>query len=79
MPHPRPAARQRRPFAGFYFLLFFFVGVTSPYWGLYLASLGLTPWAIAVLASMPSLARVTAPGFGAGWRIATASGAGWCA
>lgn len=66
MPHPRPAARQLWPFAGFYFCYFSFVGVTSPYWGLYLASLGLTPWAIAVLASMPSLARVTAPGFW-GW------------
>lgn len=54
------------PFAGFYFCYFSFVGVTSPYWGLYLASLGLTPWAIAVLASMPSLARISAPGFW-GW------------
>lgn len=54
------------PFAGFYFCYFSFVGVTSPFWGLYLASLGLTPWAIAVLASMPSLARIAAPGFW-GW------------
>ena len=78
MPHPRPAARQLWRLPGFGFVIFF-CRRDLALLGLYLASLGLTPWAIAVLASMPSLARVTAPGFGAGWRIATASSAGWCA
>ena len=50
-----------RPFAGFYFFYFAFVGVISPYWSVYLQSLGFDAMSIAWLASLSTFARLFAP------------------
>ncbi|MFT7561554.1 MAG: PPP family 3-phenylpropionic acid transporter [Flavobacteriales bacterium] len=55
-----------------YFWYFAVVGAMSPYWSLYLKSLGFEPVRIGVLASIPMLVRLFAPNF---WgRIADKSG-----
>ncbi|WP_054285980.1 MFS transporter [Gulbenkiania mobilis] len=54
------------PFAGFYFWYFAFVGLFSPFWGLYLEALHFTPWQISVLIALSTVARILAPGLW-GW------------
>lgn len=44
-----------------YFCYFAVVGVVSPYWGLYLASLGYKPAAIGLLSAIPMLTKLAAP------------------
>ena len=61
-----PSIRQLAPFAGYYFFYFAFVGVLSPYWGLYLQSLDFSPWQISVLTALSMAARVAAPA-SCGW------------
>ncbi len=52
--------------SAFYFAYFSYVGVISPYFSLYLASLGLAAAQIGVLLSLSSLTRVIGPNFW-GW------------
>ncbi len=47
--------------SGFYFFYFAFVGIMSPYWGLYLKSLGFASTQIAVLISLATVMRMFAP------------------
>jgi PPP family 3-phenylpropionic acid transporter len=47
--------------SGFYFFYFAFVGVMSPYWGLYLKSLSFSALEIGVLMSLLAVMRVFAP------------------
>ena len=47
--------------SGFYFFYFAFVGVISPYWGLYLKSLDFSAWQIGVLMSLLAVMRIFAP------------------
>ncbi len=56
--------RKRLPYwelSGFYFFYFAFVGVISPYWGLYLQSLGFGAVQIGVLMSLLAVMRMFAP------------------
>lgn len=71
-----PSIRQLAPFAGYYFFYFAFVGVLSPYWGLYLQSLDFSPWQISVLTALSMAARVAAPPAAVGWLTGAESGAG---
>lgn len=50
------------PFAAFYFAYFAFLGLFSPFWGPYLASLSFSAWQISVLISLSTFARIVAPG-----------------
>jgi PPP family 3-phenylpropionic acid transporter len=50
-----------RRLSGYYFCYFAFIGIFSPYWSLYLQSLGLEPGEIAVLMSLLMGMRVFAP------------------
>lgn len=52
--------------SGFYFFYFAFVGIMSPYWGLYLKSLGFASAQIAILISLSMIMRMFAPGLW-GW------------
>lgn len=65
MRRPSPGlAHGRLPYwelSGFYFFYFAFVGVISPYWGLYLKSLAFTAFQIGVLMSLLSVMRMFAP------------------
>jgi len=54
------------PFAVFYFWYFAYSGLVGPFWGLYLDSLAYSPWQIALLIALSTLARILAPGFW-GW------------
>lgn len=47
--------------AVWYFFYFAFVGAFSPYFTLYLKELGLSPWEIGVLMSVPQVMRLLAP------------------
>lgn len=47
--------------AALYFAYFAFVGAYMPYFGLYLASIGLAPWAIGALLSVGQFTRIFAP------------------
>ncbi len=47
--------------SGFYFFYFAFVGIMSPYWGLYLKSLGFVSTQIAILISLSTVMRMFAP------------------
>ena len=47
--------------ATYYFCYFAFIGAFSPYFGLYLQSLGFSAWEIAVLLSQLQLMRIVAP------------------
>lgn len=47
--------------SGYYFFYFAFVGVMSPYWGLYLKSLSFTALEIGILMSLLQVMRVFAP------------------
>lgn len=47
--------------SGFYFFYFSLIGVLSPYWGLYLQSLGFTPIAIGQLTALLMVSRTIAP------------------
>lgn len=49
--------------SGYYFFYFAYVGAFSPYFGLYLQSLGFAAWDIAVLMSQVQLMRLIAPNF----------------
>ena len=57
MPNPFPYWR----LSGFYFFYFAFVGVMSPYWGLYLKSLQFSALQIGVLMSLLAVMRIFAP------------------
>lgn len=50
-----------RRLAGYYFFYFAFVGAFSPYFSLYLKSVGLSSWHIGVLMSLMQVMRLTAP------------------
>ena len=52
--------------SAFYFAYFAYVGAVTPYFSLYLASLGLAAAQIGVLLSLGSLTRVAGPNFW-GW------------
>lgn len=47
--------------SSFYFFYFAFVGIMSPYWGLYLKSLGFVSTQIAILISLSTVMRMFAP------------------
>lgn len=49
--------------SGYYLFYFAYVGAFSPYFGLYLQSVGFTAWDIAVLMSQVQLMRLIAPNF----------------
>src|ERR1043166_4170995 len=50
-----------RRLAGFYFFYFAYLGTFAPFFGLYLESVGLTPFDIGVLLSLPQITRIIAP------------------
>ena len=52
--------------SAFYFAYFAYVGAFTPYFSLYLASLGLDPAKIGILLALGSLTRVVGPNFW-GW------------
>ncbi|WP_197457399.1 MFS transporter [Crenobacter luteus] len=62
----KPAAVSLLPFSRFYFCYFAFLGLFNPYWPLYLARLGLSPWQLSVLVSLLGVARIVAPTFWGG-------------
>jgi PPP family 3-phenylpropionic acid transporter len=67
---------QRLPYrrlAGFYFFYFAYLGTFAPFFSLYLADAGLTPFDIGVLVSLPQVTRIIAPHLW-GW-LADRSGA----
>jgi PPP family 3-phenylpropionic acid transporter len=57
---PPPTAHHWR-IAGFYFFYYAFVGMSAPYWGLYLKSLQFNPIEISVLLSAGPVMRIAAP------------------
>jgi len=57
---PLPSIPFRR-LAAIYFAYFAFVGAFSPYFGLYLQSIGQAAWQIGVLLSLTQLTRIVAP------------------
>jgi MFS transporter, PPP family, 3-phenylpropionic acid transporter len=50
-----------RRLAGFYFFYFAYLGTFAPFFSLYLEDVGLTPFEIGVLMSLPQLTRIIAP------------------
>ena len=52
--------------ARFYFIFYFFVGLFTPYWGLYLQSLHFSTIQIGILLSLFQFSRIFAPNFW-GW------------
>jgi MFS transporter, PPP family, 3-phenylpropionic acid transporter len=55
---------QRLPYrrlAGFYFFYFAYLGTFAPFFSLYLESVGLTPFDIGVVMSLPQVTRIVAP------------------
>ena len=52
--------------ARFYFIFYFFVGLFTPYWGLYLQSLHFDAFQIGILLSLFQFIRILAPNFW-GW------------
>jgi PPP family 3-phenylpropionic acid transporter len=54
--------------SGYYFFYFAFIGAFSPYFGLYLQSLGLSAWDIGVLMSQMQLMRLVGPNVW-GWLV----------
>src|SRR5215207_741553 len=61
-----PSARNSNlpPFkrlAGFYFFYFAYLGTFAPFFSLYLESVGLTPFDIGVVMSLPQVTRIIAP------------------
>ncbi|MDR1163886.1 MAG: MFS transporter [Candidatus Accumulibacter sp.] len=52
-----------RRLSSYYFFYFAFVGACTPYFGLYLKSLGFSPWRIGVLLSQMQLMRLFGPYF----------------
>ena len=50
-----------RRLAGFYFFYFAYLGTFSPFFSLYLESVGLTPLDIGVIMTSPQLTRIVAP------------------
>lgn len=57
-----------RPIAAYFCVYYAFIGVFSPYWGLYLRSLGVPMALIGLMVSLPQVNRIYAPAL---W--------GWCA
>jgi PPP family 3-phenylpropionic acid transporter len=47
--------------AAFYFFYFAYLGTFAPFFGLYLESIGLTPFDIGVVLSLPQVTRIVAP------------------
>lgn len=62
--HPSPLPYWR--LSGYYLFYFAYVGAFSPYFGLYLQSVGFSAWDIAVLMSQMQLMRLCSPNFW-GW------------
>lgn len=60
--------------SAYYFFYFAFIGAFSPYFGLYLAAIGFSPWHIGVLMSLMQVMRLVAPNVW-GW-LADRRGAG---
>ncbi len=50
-----------RPLAGFYFFYFAYIGAFTPFFGLYLLSVGRSAVEIGVLMALPAVARIVAP------------------
>ena len=50
-----------RRLAGFYFFYFAYLGTFAPFFGLYLESVGLTPFDIGVVLALPQVTRIVAP------------------
>jgi PPP family 3-phenylpropionic acid transporter len=50
-----------RQLAGFYFFYFAYLGTFAPFFSLYLESVGLTPFDIGVVMSLPQVTRILAP------------------
>ena len=50
-----------RRLAGFYFFYFAYLGTFAPFFGLYLESIGLTPFDIGVVLALPQVTRIVAP------------------
>lgn len=61
MPAAASAALPYWRLAGYYFFHFAFIGAFSPYFGLYLQSIRLSPWEIGLLMSQMQLMRVFGP------------------
>jgi PPP family 3-phenylpropionic acid transporter len=51
----------RRRLAGFYFFYFAYLGTFAPFFSLYLESVGLTPFDIGLVMSLPQVTRIIAP------------------
>jgi MFS transporter, PPP family, 3-phenylpropionic acid transporter len=60
-----------RPLAGFYFFYFAYIGAFTPFFGIYLASVGLSPLEIGVVMALPQLTRIVAPHLWGGLADAT--------
>jgi MFS transporter, PPP family, 3-phenylpropionic acid transporter len=65
-------SRPQTRLAGFYFFYFAYIGAFTPFFGLYLLSVGRTAVEIGVLMALPAVARIVAPHLW-GW-LADASG-----
>jgi PPP family 3-phenylpropionic acid transporter len=50
-----------RRLAGFYFFYFAYLGTFGPFFSLYLAGIGLTPFDIGIVMSLPQVTRIIAP------------------
>jgi PPP family 3-phenylpropionic acid transporter len=50
-----------RRLAGFYFFYFAYLGTFAPFFGLYLESVGLTPFDIGTVMALPQVTRIVAP------------------
>jgi len=50
-----------RRLAGFYFFYFAYLGTFAPFFGLYLESIGLTPFDIGVVLALPQVTRIVSP------------------
>jgi PPP family 3-phenylpropionic acid transporter len=73
MPHTRESAQTQRWLAVFFFAYFAFMGLFSPFFGLYLDHVGQTALQIGILTSLPQVLRIVGPPF---WgQLATRSGA----
>lgn len=59
--HARPSLDPALSLSGYYFVYFAFIGVFSPYFGLYLQSLSFSAWDIGLLMSQMQLMRLLGP------------------
>lgn len=61
--HPVTLSTPYWRLSAWYFFYFAFIGTFSPYFGVYLQSLGLSAWRISILLSLMQLMRLLAPNF----------------